>query len=757
VTSSAIDRREFLQGLAAGGLLLVISATGCRISDDAHDEGPFEPAVYLRIGTDGEVTVIAHRSEFGQGIKTSLAMAVADELEADWARVHIEQAPGDKRYGSQDTDGSQSMRQFFLPMRRAGATGRAMLERAAARHWGVPASDVTARHHQVMHTPSGRLIEFAALVSTAKTLPVPAGDTLRLKQPSEFRYIGIGVPMVDLHDMTVGRAMYGIDQRVDGMRYAVVARPLVYGGTIASMNTAAAERVPGVERIIRLDHAALPSGMSPLGGVAVIATSTWAAIQGRNALQITWNDGEHARYDSRAYRDALQRTSRQPGRVVRRQGNAARGLVHAARRLVAEYYIPQLSHAPMEPPNSLAVVSNGRCEVWAPAQNPQAARVAIASALGLSVDAVRVNVTLIGGAFGRKSFHDFIVESALLSRAAGAPVKVIWTREDDLQHDFYHPPAFQHLEAGLDANGRVTAWLHRSTIPSLESLTTAHTRYLADWETEMGFIDLPYMLPNLQLEVGAAEAHTRLGWYRSVLNIPHAFAISSFIDEIAHATRKDPKALIEELLGPDRVVDMRRAGLPTLFPDFGSFNDFPIDTGRFRRVLNLVAQESGWGRPLPAGQGQGIAAVRASSGYLTSVVQVNVQPDGTIMIPRVDIGIDAGFIVHPDRVRAQMEGGTIMGLGNALGGEITFAHGRAEQSNFNSYKVLRLHEAPREIHVHLIPSDGKPSGVGEPAVAPTAPALCNAIFAATGRRIRTLPIGQQLHDLQTDVRPARPD
>ena len=758
MATETVDRREFLTGLAAGGLLLVVSTTGCRrVQDDLRrlarrPDGPkagdalFTPAVYLRIADNGDVTVIVHRSEMGQGIRTSLAMAVADDLEADWSRVRVEQAPGDeKTYGGQDTDGSHSIKDFLIPMRQAGATGRAMLEAAAAQQWGVPVTEVKAQHHQVLHASSGRALDYAALVAIAKTLPVPAKETLRLKPASEFHLIGKEIPMLDLMDMTTGRAHYGIDQRMDGMKFAVIARPPVYGGTVATVDSTAAEHVSGVERIVRLDHTPPPSGMLPAGGVAVIATSTWAAIQGRNALKITWNDGPNNSYESTAYRAQLEESVRGPGRIGRSQGHTTSALAHAARHLSADYYLPHLAHAPMEPESALALVRDGRCEVWAPTQNPQDARDQLAKLLGISAENVRVNVTLWGGGFGRNSFPDFILEAALLSRAIGAPVKVMWTREDDLQHDFLHTVAVERLEAGLDARGAVTAWLHRSALPSIGSTFAANVLYQDEGETGQGMTDLPYAIPNVQVEAGPATAHTRIGWYRSVINIPHAFAIGSFIDELAHAAGKDSKDFILELLGPDRTVDMANVGVTGKEFNYGAtFAEYPIETARLRGVVELAANESGWGAPVPAGHGRGIAVHRSFLSYVASVVQVQIMPDGSIAIPRVDVAIDAGFIAHPERVRSQLEGATIMGLGNALLSEITFKDGRVVQSNFDGYRVMRMDAAPREIHVHIVPSDGKPGGVGEPGVPPTAPALCNAIFAATGRRIRQLPVAAQL-------------
>jgi isoquinoline 1-oxidoreductase beta subunit len=759
MTRDPIDRRRFLQETAAGGLLLVVTASGCRRLEDATRamrrnatgngadgaaQDLFSPAVYVRIARDGSVTVIAHRSEMGQGTRTSLAMVLADELEADWDRVRVEQAPGDeKTYGDQDTDGSSSIRRFYQRMREAGATGRALLESAAAQLWGLPVGSVRAEHHRVVHEASGRTIGYGALVTTARTLPVPPTDRLRLKQPSEFRYIGRRIPMVDLFDMTTGRAKYGIDQHLPDALVAVIARPPVYGATVRAVDSSGVDHIPGVVRIVRVDHTPPPSGMSPLGGVAVVATNTWAAIRGRDALRVRWNDGPHATYDSRAYKEALHATAIRPGNLVRRQGETSSALPQAAQRLEADYYIPHLSHTPMEPPVALASVRDGRCEVWAPTQDPQGARNAVSKALGIPVESVRVNVTLLGGGFGRKSFHDFIVEAALLSRAVGRPVKVQWTREDDIQHDYYHPPAVEHLEAGLDRAGRIVAWLHRSVIPSLDSMTDPNARSQANWEVAMGLVDFPYQIPNLTIEAGEAPAHTRLGWYRSVLNIPHQFAMSSFLDELAHAVGKDPRAFILENLGPDRIIDMDAVGLAGKASDYGAFDRYPVDTGRFRGVLELATAQSEWGTSLPRGEGRGLAVVRASASYLASVVHVTVDADGTVHIPRIDIAIDAGTAIHPDRVRAQMEGGTIMGLGNALLGQITFAKGRVEQSNFADYQVLRMDAAPRDIRVHIVPSTAIPGGVGEPAVAPTIPAVCNAIFAATGRRIRSLPVARQ--------------
>ena len=752
MSGAPVDRREFLKGLAATGLVIVVYSSGCRGIEQTLRRAPkgtgdtWSPAAYVRIGDDGTVTVICHRSEMGQGVRTSIAMVVADELEADWARVKVEQAPGDEEtYGSQNTDGSRSLRDFYVPLREAGALARMMLEQAAAAKWGVPVAEVEAREHEVRRKGSRRRLGYGELVAAAKALPVPARAAIKLKDPAAFRYIGKEIPIVDLRDMTTGQARYGMDLRRDGMLVAVIARPPVYGGAVDTVDSAEAEKVAGVERIVRLKETKPPSGFAQLGGVAVLASNTWAAIRGRERLKVTWKDGPNAGYDSVRYRAELERTARRPGKLVRNQGDVSRALRGAAKQVQADYYIPHLGHAQMEPLAALAVVENGRCQVYAPTQHPQGARESVAQALGMDAKDVRVDVTLLGGGFGRKSKPDFIVEAALLAKETGRPVKVVWTREDDIRHDYYHTVAAQHLEGALDASGRVVGWLHRTVLPTIGATFVPNQLYQGEAELGQGVTDLPFDIPNLRAECGPAAAHTRIGWYRSVINIPHAFAISSFADELAHAAGKDPKEFLLQLLGPDRLVDQKKAGLAVEAWNYDrSFEEYPIDVARYRRVVERAATESGWGTPLPKGRGRGIAVHRSFVSYIATVVDVEVQPDGGIVIPRVDVAVDAGSLIHPERVRAQMEGGTIMGIGNTLLGEITFKDGRVVQSNYTDYQVARMDAAPRALHVHLVKSDALPGGVGEPGVPPVAPALCNAIFAATGRRIRSLPVGKQL-------------
>ena len=754
-----VSRRAFLDDLTAGGFALAVGLPhATRFADgvvSGESAEPWGPNAYLRIDQTGVVTIIAHRSDMGQGVRTALPMVVADELEADWSRVKVEQAVGDEASfksgiayvdapGPQNTDGSRSVRHWLGPLREAGATARAMLETAAARRWNVPATEVEARLHQVLHRRTGRTVGYGDLSAIARDLPVPPKEQVRLKAPAAFRYMGKEIPSVDLLDITTGQAKYGIDQVLPGMKHAVIARPPVYGGRVVSVDSRDAEAVPGVERIVRLQETPPPAGFRALGGVAVVARNTWAAIQGRSKLNITWDDGPNISYDSATFRTTLEATVKRPAKVIRNEGDVDQALARAARRVTADYYVPHLAHATMEPPAALALVADGRCEVWAPTQHPQGTRDTLVQVLGIPAERVRVNVTLLGGGFGRKSKPDFIVEAALLSREVDAPVKVTWTREDDIQHGYYHTVTAQHLEAGLDAQGRTIAWLHRTAFPPIPSTFATGVTYASPSELGLGFVDLPYDIPNLRLENGEAEAHVRIGWYRSVANIQHAFAICSFADELAHAAGRDPKDYLLELLGPPRHVDPTRGGVQNWWNYGDPVERYPIDTGRHRRVVELLTQRVGWGRPLPARRGRGIAVHRSFQAYVASVVEVEVDTAGQVTIPRLDVAIDCGFVAHPERVRAQMEGGAVMSLGNALVGEITFVQGRAQQSNFHDYQVLRLAAAPRETHVHIVPSDAPASGVGETAVPPVAPALCNAIFAATGKRIRALPVGNQL-------------
>ena len=752
-----VSRRRVLQGIATGSLVLAAQLPAVR---DAHayatgaDKMPngvvSDPKIFVSIAPNGIVTIVAARAEMGTGAaRTTLPMIVADELDADWAKVRIEQSPGDeKKYGNQDTDGSRSVRHFIQPMRLCGASARTMLEQAAAKRWGVSAAECAADHHEIVHKPTGRKLGYGEVATDAAALPTPPADQVKLKDPSAFRYIGKGnVSLVDLFDITVGAAIYGQDVRLGGMKYAVVARPPVVGGKVVSFDATEAMKVPGVEKVMQLDGTPAPAKFNPLGGVAVIAKNTWAAIKGREALKIVWDDGPNASYDSKAYRTQLEEQVRKAGKIERNDGDADAALKSAARVITAEYYAPHLAHATMEPPAAMARRDGDKWTVWAPVQSPGGARDDIAKALGIKPEDMVVNCTLLGGGFGRKSKCDFAIEAAWLSRALdGVPVKVVWTREDDLHHGFYHTVTVDRFEAGLDAGNKVVAWRHRSASPTILSTFAPDPKHPFDIELGMGWVDTPFNVPNIRMESGEAQSHTRIGWFRSVNNVMHAWSTQSFVAEIAAALGKDPKDFLLELIGPARIVDPRKQ-VTTDWWNYGEpFETYAIDTGRLRKVAELAAERAGWGRQLPKGRGLGIAAHRSFVSYIATVVEVEVDQKGNITVPRVDTAVDCGFCVNPERVRSQIEGAAVMGLTLAKYGEISFKNGRVEQGNFNDFPLVRIDDAPTETRVHIVANgiEVPSSGVGEPGVPPFAPALCNAIFAATGKRIRKLPIGDQL-------------
>ncbi len=740
--SRPVSRRGFLHGALAAGVF-VLSARF--VPDPLWAEGsepaaPFETSLWMSIAPDGTVTIVAHRSEMGCGSRTALPLVIADELDADWSKVKIDQAIGDPRYGDQDTDGSHSVRSNFDLMRQVGATGRLMLISAAATQWNVPMKECSTEPHFVVHRGSGRKVGYGEIAAAAAKLPVPKKEDLPmpLKKRSEWRYIGKeNNSLFDIPEIVTGKAVFGMDATMPGMVFASIEHPPVLGQKIKSYDDKATLKVPGVQKTLTIDPFKPPHQFQPLGGIAVIADNTWAAFKGRKSLKVEWDSSPHSEYNSGPYRKTLEATSRQPGKVVRNIGDVDAAFARGGKIVEAEYYAPHLAHASMEPPVAVAEYRNGKVLAWAPTQNPQAVQETIAGVLGIKKEDVTCHVTLLGGGFGRKSKPDQVAEAAVLSKQLGKPVKVVWTREDDIHFDFFHSVAAMYMKAAIGSDGKPTAWLQRTVYPPINSTFDVAAKY-ADDEMGLGWNNLPFDIPNHRAENGPADYHVRIGWLRSVANIYHAFAIHSFADELAKASNKDSAEYLLDLIGPARIVPLEYKE-----EEADEKQRYPLDTARLRRVVEIAVEKSGWAkRSTSKGHGFGIAAHRSFLTYVATVVEVEVDARGQVHIPNVWTAVDAGTIVSPDNVRNQFEGAAVFGTSLAMLGEITATNGAIDQSNFNNYQVARMNRAPKHVDVHIVESDAPPAGVGEPGVPPFAPALCNAIFAATGKRIRELPISK---------------
>ena len=758
-----VSRRQFLQTAGGvGGLMLSIQfIPGKAFAFEPYPTGaegmPNKTVVdshtFVSIATDGQVTLISHRSEMGTGSRTSVPMVLADEMEADWNRVTLQQAEGDEpKYGNQDTDGSRSLRHYVQPMRQMGASVRHMLETAAATRWGVDAKMVKAVNHEVHRldsagNPTGAKLGYGDLAEEAMKLDVPKFEDLAFKTDDEFRYLGKGqISMYDLHDITTGKAKYGADIAIDGMKYAVVARPPVIGAEVKSVDDSAALKVPGVQKVVQIKGSMPPAKFAPLGGVAVVADNTWAAIKGRDALKIEWGDSPHAKYDTKAYTEQMRETATKPGKVLRKMGDPEGAFKSAAKVITKDYSQMHMQHAQMEPVVAVANFKDGKLDIWAPVQSPYGTRTDTATAMGMKPEDVTVNVSLLGGGFGRKSKCDFVIEAAMVSKEIGAPVKLQWTREDDIRHSFYHTTSVERMEAALDKDNKVVGWRHRSVSPTIFSTFVKDPGYTSGLEAGMGLVDTPIHVANMSIEAGQAMAHTRIGWFRAVSNIPRAWAVQSFIAELAAELGKDPKDMLLELIGPARKIDPKASNMAGLWNYGEPYWEFPNDTGRLANVVELAASEAGWGSKLGEGEGMGIAVHRSFVTYVASVVKVKMNGDGSYSVPEVHTAVDCGFCTNPERVHSQMEGAAVQGMSLAQYSGINFEKGAVTNSNFHDYPVSRSTSYPKKVYTHIVPHPFSvhATGVGEPGVPPFAPALANAIFAATGKRLRDLPFGDKI-------------
>jgi isoquinoline 1-oxidoreductase subunit beta len=731
---TALTRRAVLKGSAAAGAGLVLGfrlplgGTGSlpSVSGDAMAQsrpGVFAPNQWLTIDRDGLVTITNSVAEMGQGSSTTMAMIVADELDVDLDKIRLEQAPANPALyanpatGNQSYGGSRSIRDHLTMWRKAGAAGREMLRQAAAAEWGVPVDSVDTEPGVAVHKPTGRRLPYASLVDRARQLPVPQNP--KLKTPDRFRYMTKSFPRLDAPAKTDGRAIFGLDVKVPGMLVASIERcPVVAKGKVKSFDASAARQVKGVKDVVQVSR-----------GVAVVASDSWSALKGRKALKVEWDEGPIAGLSSADIRSQYAALAKQPGLVARKIGDAEAAIGAGGKIVEAVYEVPFLDHACMEPMNATAHVTDDACVVWAPTQNPGGTQAAAAKLTGLSLDKVTVHTTMLGGGFGRRGAVDYVVDALEVSKAVRAPVKVVWTREDDMQHGFYRPATYNVFRAALDSQGRPTAWMHRIVGPGIQIQRGNVKPGAVDPSSVSVAADLPYDIPNLLVETIDRDLGVPVGSWRSVGASQNAFITESFIDELAHMAGKDP-------------YEYRRALLGSWEQSTGNREIVPGALGkakRHRAVLELAATKAGWGAPLPPGRGRGIAVASSFGSYAAHVAEVSVAPDGTVRVHRFVSAIDCGLAINPDQVKSQIEGAVVFALTAALFGEITLERGRVQQSNFHDYRMMKIGETP-VTEVHLLDSGEAAGGIGEPGVPPTAPALCNAIFAATGKRIRKLPI-----------------
>jgi isoquinoline 1-oxidoreductase subunit beta len=703
-----VTRREFLGTASAlgAGLVIGVYLPGCGRPRESASLEPFAPNAWLRISPDERVLVIVDRSEMGQGVATALPMLIAEELEADWSKVQVEFAPANKAYinplfGMQGTGGSTSVRAAWEPLRKAGATARDMLVSAAAQTWGVEKSSCRAERGAVIHG-SDRLT-YGQLAAKAATLPVP--QNVPLKEAKDWTIIGTSQKRLDTPAKVDGSAQFGIDVKVPGMLVAVVARCPVFGGKMKTFDGTRAKTIAGVRQVVAISS-----------GVAVVADGYWPAKQGRDALVITWDEGPTAHASTASIRRQFTGLAAGPGVQTRHDGDPVGAMGSAHAQLAADYEAPFLAHATMEPMNCTASVRTDGVDIWAPTQFQGSAQGMGAQIGGVSADKVQVHTTYLGGGFGRRAESDFVREALETSKAVGVPVKVIWSREDDIQHDLYRPASYHRFHAGLATGGQAIAWTHRLVAPSILArfMGPQAIKNGVDSEAVEGAIGMPYAIPNVHVDYHLADTGIPVGFWRSVNNSFNAFAVECFVDELAHAARKDPYEYRRDLL---------------------------VKAPRHLGVLNLVADKAGWGKPLPAGQARGIAVWKAFESYVAEVAEVSVDRDGGVRVHRVVCAVDCGPVVNPSIVEAQLQGAIVYGLTAALWGEITIANGRVKQDNFTTYQMLRQAQMP-VIETYILPSTDTQGGIGEPGTPPIAPAVCNALFALTGKRIRRLPIGK---------------
>ena len=731
-TAPLVNRRDFLKKTAAGGTALVVGfhLSPRAFADQAKDQeektpNPFD--AWVRITPDDRVTLVLGKSEMGQGVWTALPMILAEELSVDWKQVHVEQAPTNPKIYDLGTGGSGSVAGSWLPLRQAGAAAREMLIAAAAKRWEVGTDTCKAKNGFVVHGHPERSYRFGELVVDASKLPVPNLNKVPLKNADDFTIVGRDTHRLDTAAKSSGKAQFGIDSRVPGMLYAVIARCPVFEGKVASFDASKAKAVIGVRDVFEIKTSG--RGASTTGGVAVLADNSWAAIEGRKALEVKWDEGTAANESSEELRKQFLANASKPGGVLRNEGDADAMLRAASKKWEAIYELPFAAHVCMEPMNATVHIRPDSAEAWVPSQGPQWAQAVIAEAAKLPPEKVTVHTTLMGGGFGRRYQADFVMEAAQVAKISGKPVMVLWTREDDMQHDFYRPASYHRLEGALDGEGKLAAWKHFQTSTSIAakwSQKGADDPGLGEFGTGA---TIPYATPNVRIEYTLAHSSAPRAWWRSVEHSSSGFVVESFVDELAHAAGQDPLEFRLKLIGDSRKI-----------PQFGEGREdnHPLDTSRLKGVLRLAAEKTGWDKPLPKGQGRGIAGFYSFRSYVAAVAEVSAS-SSAFKVNRIVCAVDCGRAVNPNGVRAQVESAAIYALTATVKDSISVDRGRVVEANFNDYAMIRMNEAP-PIEVYLVPSAEAPTGIGEPTVPVIAPAICNAIFRATGKRLRRLPI-----------------